>query len=180
MESSPVNYLKFTVSQIYSPTHFYVLPEDDVAILQDLTEVLREKYENSNPVPVLHPDVGSFWVTRSEIQECWARVKVIKVKECEPGKSGDFCENTCHVFLVDLGVFETVRVSTLRPLVREVLDISCIALRCRMVGIYPYSCSPVCLALISQLIIYKYIYDTIIFSSMRKIGQRKLQRNSRS
>lgn len=122
-----------------------MLPDDDFLALQDLTEILRETYENSQSVPGLRPEIGSYWVAQSEIQESWARAKVVQAdgRGRSAVKSETNPENVCYVFFVDWGIFETVRVSSLRPLVKDIVDFPCTALRCHMAGIYPYNGSPV-------------------------------------
>lgn len=135
--STDVNVMKLSVSHINSPTHFYAHLQDEEPVFQDLATFLNETYEQSKPVPVARPDVGSFWVARSETSNAWVRVEITGVQPAAQ------TEPVCSVFHVDSGLVEGVPVSNLRPLVTEILDTPCIALRCRLTGIHPYLGSPV-------------------------------------
>ena len=50
----------------------------------------------------------------------------------------NYQQETVAVFFVDWGDMEIVAISQLRPLVSELLDIPCLALCCRLAGVYPY------------------------------------------
>lgn len=129
-------------SHVISPSHFYVHLLDEIpSLVRPLSERLNELYENSEEVPVTQPEVGSFWVVQEPQSQFWSRAKILSVDINDeigwktPGKTK---HPTCTVFLVDWGNVDVIPISQLRPLVKELLDIPCLALRCRLDGIYPF------------------------------------------
>lgn len=134
-------------SHVISPTHFYVHLLDEISTLvKPLSERLNQLYENSQEVPVTQPEVGSFWVVQEPQTQFWSRAKILSVDindEIGWKTPGKIKNPTCTVFLVDWGNADVVAISQLRPLVKEILNIPCLALRCRLDGIYPFERSMV-------------------------------------
>lgn len=133
--------IMISLSHVISPTHFYVhLRDEQSTLLHPLSKSLNSLYEHSQQVPVTQPDIGSYWVVHTAQMNSWNRVKILSLSNANG--SNDNQKNvkptTCQVFLVDWGLVETVPIAQLRPLVKEVLDTPCLALRCRLDGIYPY------------------------------------------
>ncbi|EFX71403.1 hypothetical protein DAPPUDRAFT_255836 [Daphnia pulex] len=135
-------------SHVISPSHFYVHLLDEIpSLVRPLSERLNELYKNSEEVPVTQPEVGSFWVVQEPQSQFWSRAKILSVDINDeigwktPGKTK---HPTCTVFLVDWGNVDVIPISQLRPLVKELLDIPCLALRCRLDGIYPFERSLNC------------------------------------
>ncbi|KAI9558253.1 hypothetical protein GHT06_015006 [Daphnia sinensis] len=141
--NSSLNTLYCCFSHVISPTHFYVHLRDEIStIVKPLSERLNELYENSQPVPVTQPEVGSFWVVQEMQSKFWSRAQILSVEtDNEIGwkAAGEIKhKTTCTVFLVDWGNIEVVAVCHLRPLVKEIVNIPCLALHCRLDGIYPF------------------------------------------
>ncbi|XP_045027940.1 LOW QUALITY PROTEIN: uncharacterized protein LOC116922036 [Daphnia magna] len=141
--NSSLNTLYCRFSHVISPTHFYVHLRDEIStIVKPLSERLNELYENSQPVPVTQPEVGSFWVVQEKQTNFWSRAEILSVETNDeigwktPGEIKH--KTTCTVFLVDWGNVEVVAVCHLRPLVKEIVKIPCLALLCRLDGIYPF------------------------------------------
>lgn len=122
--------IKFFFSYVFSPSYFYVHLSEEVATkVEPLIKRLNALYTNSLPVPVTQPEIGSFWVTKEIGRNVWSRVEVTDVN-CE--------QQTVSVFFVDWGDMDIVDIGQLRPLVKELIDIPCLAFCCRLGGIYPY------------------------------------------
>ena len=123
-----VSKLTFIPASIISPTHFYVYPIDEISSQLGLVEeLLNDLYLHSNSVAVTKPEIGSCWVINHRI-ETWARVRVTGLDEDH---------QTVDVFFVDYGDADTVKTSHLHPLVKELLGIPCLAVRCRLFDICP-------------------------------------------
>jgi len=87
-------------------------------------------YESARLIPVTtKPEIGSFWVTKEVEKEIWSRIEVIDV---------DYVKRSATVVFVDWGYIEIVDFSQLQPLVKEFVDIPCLAFRCRLGGVFPY------------------------------------------
>lgn len=125
-----------SLTHVVSPSHFYVHLVDEIeSLVEPLNGRLATLYRHSQPVPVSRPEIGSFWVVQENSgTEFWYRVRILSLDDCQNGSA----PTVCHVFLVDWGGVDTVPICQLRPLVKELLDIPCLALRCRLDGIYPY------------------------------------------
>lgn len=145
-------------SHVISPTHFYVHLLDEIStLIKPLTELLNQLYENSEEVPVTQPEVGSFWVVQEPQNQFWSRAKILSVDKNDEisWKTQVKAKNpTCTVFLVDWGNVEIVSVSQLRPLVKKILDIPCLALHCRLDGIYPFQKS-----MVFHFICFHYVFE---------------------
>lgn len=146
--NSNANTLYCCFSHVISPSHFYVHLLDEISsLVTPLSKRLNELYENSQQVPVTQPEVGSFWVVQETQTKFWSRAKILSVQTNDeigwkiPGEIKH--RTTCAVLLVDWGNVEVVPICNLRPLVKEILDIPCLALRCRLDGIYPFGKSKV-------------------------------------
>lgn len=131
-------------SWIESPSLFYVhLSEEIDTLVEPLKNRLNELYQNSREVPVTQPEVGSFWVIQESRTKSWSRAKILNVMADEGGASDAANDNRkvrrtrCKVFLVDWGMVDQVDTSQLRPLFKEILEIPCLAIRCRLDGIFP-------------------------------------------
>lgn len=124
------NRITFWMSYVISPTHFYILADDQLTMEIDaLSARLNSIYPDSKRVSVSRPEIGSFWVVKeSNDLNWWCRARVLKLNEDD---------QTVQVILVDFGKIETVEIAELRPLVKEVVDLPCLAIRCRLGGIYP-------------------------------------------
>jgi len=120
--------LTFLPASIISPTHFYVYPIDETSSqLSMLEKRLNDIYSHSNTVSVTRPEVGSCWVTKDR-NEQWSRVRVTSL---------DVNHQTVDVVFVDYGDNSTVQTSKLHPLVKEIINIHCLAVRCRLGGVRP-------------------------------------------
>ena len=147
--NSSTKTIKFLFSYVFSPSYFYVhLSEEITTIVEPLIQRLNVLYENSVPVPVTQPEIGSFWVVKELGRNVWSRVEVTDV---------NYEEQTVSVFFVDWGDMEIVDNSQLRPLVKELLDIPCLAFCCRLGGIYPCLKSMVSLILNCVLTVVRII-----------------------
>ena len=158
--------IKFLFSYVFSPSYFYVHLSEEVATrVEPLIHRLNVLYENSLPVPVTQPEIGSFWVIKEVGRNVWSRVEVTDV---------NYEQQTVSVFFVDWGDMEIVDICELRPLVKELLDIPCLAFCCRLGGIYPYSKSMVSWFFKWYLIYYR--SNSLNFRSAR-IGPKRRLRN---
>ena len=139
-------------SWIKSPTDFYIHLRDEIAsLVEPLKNRLNELYHNSQEVPVTKPEIGSYWVIQESGTKFWSRAKIISVMSEEnsnmPHAANGLSKSRrtiCKVFLVDWGNEDEVDISQLRPLVKEILDIPCLAIRCRLDGIFPIDAVAVC------------------------------------
>lgn len=127
--------ITFALSFIHHPTYFYVhLKQEEESLLNPLIKKLNDIYRDSEPVPVTHPEVGSFWVAKEAHRDMWSRFAVVSVNLGNAESGGN---SSALLLSVDWGFFETVELSQLRPLVKDVLDIPCLAIGVRLAGIYP-------------------------------------------
>ena len=116
----------FLPASIISPSHFYVYPIDETSSkLIILEERLNDLYSHSNSAGVTQPEIGSCWVIQ-ERNRNWSRVRVTNL---------DLDHQTVDVDFVDYGGNGKVETSKLHPLIREIVDIPCLAVRCRLRGI---------------------------------------------
>ena len=123
------NNLTFRLTKVISPTHFFVHADDELSSqLNSLSARLNSLYRNSTPFDHARPSVGSFWVIKERAGEKWSRVRVTEL---------DVDTKTVGVLSVDYGDTDTVLISELRPLFKEIADTPCLAIRCRLGGIYP-------------------------------------------
>lgn len=133
-----------SVLGVTSPSEFYVhLLDDKLLVLQPLTERLTTLYANSRSVSVTGNRLkeGSYWVANDLTTGIWCRVKIISLSNQNRSTAKP---THCTVFLVDWGIFKCIEIAQLRPLVTEILDVPCLAVRCRLDGIYPRRETKVC------------------------------------
>ena len=123
------NNLTFCLASVISPTRFYVYADDDLSSqLSPLSERINYYYRHSVPFDHARPTIGSFWVIKDRNGDNWSRVCVIGL---------DVDNKTVSVLLIDYGDTDTVPISQLRPLRKEITDTPCLAIPCRLGGIYP-------------------------------------------
>ena len=136
------------VSWIKSPSEFYIhLRDEKSSLLEPLRDRLNALYHNSRMVRNLKPEIGSYWViqeSRPSHLKYWSRVKILSAMPNGANKNVNDGHTVYKVFLVDWGNVELVYISQLRPLVKEILDIPCLAIRCRLDGISPIDAVAVC------------------------------------
>lgn len=152
--------LHFCLSHVSSPSDFYIHLSCEIPSLIDpLCDSLNSLYQNSQEVPVTQPEVGSFWVIQESCTKFWSRAKVLSVSTSKDTSSNSVVETRgkvesptrVTVFLVDWGSTDVVEVSKLRPLVKEILETPCLAIRCRLDGIFPREGSVVTLTKVTLI-----------------------------
>lgn len=145
--------IHFCLSHVLSPTQFYVHLADEIpSLIKPLTERLNTMYQDSKEVPVTQPEIGSFWVVQESQTKCWSRAVIVDVESDDTDNSavdkkdpGKMKIKYCSVFLVDWGNADRVKLSQLRPLIKEILHIPCLALPCRLDGVHPLGATVLCL-----------------------------------
>lgn len=125
--------INFRLAHVYSPSHFYVHIEDDIeSLLIPLMARINYLYRGSLPVAVSRPnwEVGSYWVAKDSRSGTvlWHRVQLLEI---------DHENSKVTAFLVDFGCIDQFKLSKLRPLDNRLLDTPCLAIGCRLDGIYP-------------------------------------------